>query len=58
MLSKFRALPLTVRMAIVFLICIVSLGIVLMPEIMIPLLIILGGVGSVMRIMVYLVHKV
>ena len=57
MLNKFRALPFTVRAAIVFLIILVTAGVVLMPEIMIPLLIIFGGIGSVMRIMVYLVHK-
>jgi hypothetical protein len=57
MWSKFKSLPLTVRMSICFITTIIFLGILAVPHIAIPLLLIVCGVASLMRIFVYLVHE-
>lgn len=58
MLAKFRALPLTVRAAIFVLIFMAALGLTLIPEFVLPLLAILAVAGSILRIMIYLIHDV
>jgi hypothetical protein len=57
MWSKFKSLPLTVRLSIVFLTTIIFLGILALPHIVIPLILIVCGIGSLMRIFVYLVEE-
>jgi hypothetical protein len=55
--KNFRALPLTVQIAIVFLLSIVLLALIAIPQIAIPGLIIFGGVASLMRIFIYMVEE-
>lgn len=55
--EKFRALPLTVRMAIVFLTIISIIAVLAVPHIAIPFLIIVGIIASLMRIFIYLVEE-
>ena len=55
--EKFRALPLTVRMAIVFLTIIVIISVLAVPHITIPVLVIAGSVASLMRIFIYMVEE-
>ena len=58
MWSKIKSLPLTVKMAIVFLTLLVAVGVAWAPHIVIPILLIIGAVGSLMRVFVYLIHRV
>lgn len=58
MWAKFKSFPLSVRLAIVFLLAAVSWGVVAIPSFVIPLLTVLGVLGSILRIAVYLVHGV
>ena len=51
--EKFRGLPLTVRIAIVFLTTIATIATLTIPQIAIPFLIIVGIIGSLMRIFIY-----
>ena len=55
--EKFRALPLTVQIAIVFLLTFVLLAVIAIPQIAIPFLMIVGVIGSVMRIFIYIVEE-
>ena len=57
MFSKFKSLPLSVRWAICFVFLIVTLGLLAVPQIVIPVLLIAGTVASLMRIFVYLVEE-
>lgn len=52
----FKNLPITVKLAGIFLSIIILAGIFTFPAIIIPLLLIIATVGSLMRIFVYLVH--
>ncbi len=55
--ENFRALPLTVQIAIVFLLTFVLLAVIAIPQIAIPFLMIVGVIGSVMRIFIYIVEE-
>ena len=55
--EKFRALPLSVRAAIVFLTIIVIIAVLAVPHIAIPVLVIAGSVASLMRIFIYMVEE-
>ena len=55
--KNFRALPLTVQIAIVFLLTFVLIAVIAIPQIAIPFLMIVGLIGSVMRIFIYIVEE-
>jgi hypothetical protein len=55
--ENFRALPLTVQIAIVFLLTFVLFAVIAIPQIAIPFLMIVGVIGSVMRIFIYIVEE-
>lgn len=55
--EKFRALPLTVRAAAIFLSLVVSVAVLIAPGIAIPVLLIAGTIGSFMRIFIYIVEE-
>ena len=57
MFSKFKSLPLSVRWSIGFITTTIVLGILAMPQIVIPIILIAFGVASLMRIFVYLVEE-
>ena len=54
---KFLKLPKTVQASIIFITLVVLAGASLFPQIVLPLLIIAGSVGSLMRIFIYLVEN-
>lgn len=55
--EKFRGLPLTVKMAIVFLTMVVLTAVIVEPAITLPFLLIVATVGSIMRILIYTVEN-
>lgn len=58
MWNKFKGLPLTVKMAIGFLTTIILLGMIAVPQLVIPVMIVFLGIGSILRIAVYFIHDV
>jgi|LakMenE22Apr09ns_1017241.scaffolds.fasta_scaffold08314_2 hypothetical protein len=54
MWNKFKSLPLTVKMAGVFLTLLISAGVVTIPYVVIPILVAMLGIVSGIRIAVYL----
>jgi len=56
MLSKFKSFPLSVNISIIFLVVTITYGIVMIPFIMIPLLILAGAIVSVIRLLAFFVH--
>ncbi len=57
MFAKFKAFPITVQIAIVFLTAAVTTAAVIAPSITVPLIMIVGSIVSAMRIAVFLVEK-
>lgn len=56
-LEKFRTLPLTVRVAVCFLLAVIVLGMITIPQIMIPFVFIVGIIASLMRIFIYMTEN-
>lgn len=55
--EKFRGLPLTVRVAAIFLSLVALVAVLAVPQIAIPVLLIAGTVASFMRIFIYIVDE-
>lgn len=57
MLNKFNRLPLSVKMAIIFLLVLITTGAIFAPYVVIPALVVFFAVASLFRIFIYLVHQ-
>jgi hypothetical protein len=56
MWHEFKRWPLSVQAAVVFLFVTITSGVVMVPAVMIPLLILIATIASIIRVLAFFIH--